>query len=73
MPFLRHPEKPRRRKAIVIHCPSATPGPPYEVLGTDGKPLALFEALSDAETFAKLEADRTGVTVVFSPLARGFM
>jgi hypothetical protein len=73
MPSLGHPQKAPSLKAIVIHCPSAKPGPPYEVLGTDGKPLAQFEALSDAKTFAELEADRAGVTVVLSPLARGFM
>lgn len=60
------------RRHIVIHCPTGEPGP-FEVLGVDGAPLARFETLVEAESFAATEAKQAGATVLLSPLARGSM
>ena len=62
------------RKYITIHCPSGDPGPPYEVLATDGQtPLAKFDTLAEAQAYAADEAKKTGAEVLLSPLARGSM
>jgi hypothetical protein len=58
---------------VVIHCPNARPGSPYEVLGVDGKALARFASLAGAEAFAATEAKRVGAEVIRSPLVQGHM
>ena len=62
------------RTYITIHCPAGIPGPPFEVLGVDGRtPLAIFPTLVEAEAYAANEAKKTASEVLISPLARGRM
>jgi hypothetical protein len=58
----------------MIHCPAGKPGPPYEVLGSDGATsLGRFDTLAEARQFAEFEAKTLGLEVLLSPLAQGHM
>jgi hypothetical protein len=61
-------------EAICGHpLPQRKAGPPYEVLGVDGKALARFRSLARAEAFAATEANKVGAEVIRSPHAQGHM